>query len=216
MDASRQCGWRLALKRALDVTVASVGLLLASPLMLAAAVCILLSMGRPVVFRQQRPGRNKVPFILLKFRTMRNEPDKSGRQLPDAERLTLVGRILRASSLDELLQLWNVLRGDLSLVGPRPLLMQYLDRYTPEQMRRHEVLPGITGWAQVNGRNALSWPEKFTLDMWYVDHWSLALDLRILAKTLWQVITRRGISQHGHATMPEFAPDEALDLKRSR
>ena len=216
MDASRQCGWRLALKRALDVTVASVGLLLASPLMLAAAVCILLSMGRPVIFRQQRPGRNKVPFILLKFRTMRNERDTSGRQLPDGERLTLVGRILRASSLDELPQLWNVLRGDLSLVGPRPLLMQYLDRYTPEQMRRHEVLPGITGWAQVNGRNALSWPEKFRLDMWYVDHWSLALDLRTLAKTLWQVITRRGISQHGHATMPEFEADEALDLKRSR
>jgi lipopolysaccharide/colanic/teichoic acid biosynthesis glycosyltransferase len=147
---------------------------------------------------------------------MRNGRDKSGRLLPDAERLTSVGRILRAVSLDELPQLWNVLRGDLSLVGPRPLLMQYLDRYTPEQMRRHEALPGITGWAQVNGRNALSWPEKFSLDVWYVDHWSLALDLRILWRTLWQVVTRRGISQQGHATMPEFNPGETFDLKQTR
>ncbi len=147
---------------------------------------------------------------------MRNERDKSGRPMADAQRLTLVGRMLRATSLDEIPQLWNVLRGDLSLVGPRPLLMQYLDRYTPEQMRRHEVIPGITGWAQVNGRNALSWPEKFSLDVWYVDHWSLALDLRILCKTLWQVLTRRGISQQGHATMPEFNPGEALDVKQSR
>ena len=195
MNASRQHGWRLTLKRALDVAAALTGLILVSPLMLVAAVVILLSMGPPVIFRQQRPGRNRVPFTLFKFRTMGNERDKSGRLLPDAERLSFVGRVLRAMSLDELPQLWNVLRGDLSLVGPRPLLMQYLERYTPEQMRRHEVLPGITGWAQVNGRNALSWPEKFSLDVWYVDHWSLALDLRILWKTLWQVVTRRGISQ---------------------
>lgn len=197
------------MKRTLDVTAAIAGLILVSPLMLVAAAIIWLSMGPPVLFRQQRPGRDRVPFTLLKFRTMRNETDKFGRLLPDAERLTSVGRLLRAMSLDELPQLWNVLKGELSLVGPRPLLMQYLDRYTPEQMRRHEVLPGITGWAQVNGRNALSWPEKFSLDVWYVDHWSLALDLRILWKTLWQVVTRRGISQQGHATMPELNPGEA-------
>ncbi len=216
MDVSRQRGWRLALKRTFDFSVALAGLILVSPLMLVAAVSILVSMGAPVIFRQQRPGKNKVPFTLLKFRTMRNESDNSGRMLPDAERLTLVGRMLRASSLDELPQLWNVVRGELSLVGPRPLLMQYLDRYTAEQTRRHEVLPGITGWAQVNGRNALSWPEKFKLDVWYVDHWSLGLDLRILCKTLWLVVTRRGISQPGHTTMPEFNPGETLDLKQSR
>jgi lipopolysaccharide/colanic/teichoic acid biosynthesis glycosyltransferase len=215
-DAHRQRGWRLALKRAMDVTAALVGLVLTGPLMLVSAASILLSMGRPVIFRQQRPGKNKAPFTLFKFRTMREERDKSGNLLPDAARLTAVGRILRTASLDELPQLWNVLRGDLSLVGPRPLLMQYLGRYTPQQTRRHEVLPGITGWAQVNGRNALSWPEKFSLDVWYVDHWSLALDLRILWKTLWQVVTRRGISNQGHATMPEFNPGEALDLEQSR
>ena len=216
MDASRQRGWRLRLKRALDVSVALPGLIVVSPLMLVVAGAIFLSMGRPVIFRQRRPGKNRVPFTLYKFRTMRNEKDKSGSLLSDAERLTVVGRMLRAISLDELPQLWNVLRGDLSLVGPRPLLMQYLDRYTPEQMRRHEVLPGITGWAQVNGRNTLSWPEKFKLDVWYVDHWSLALDLRILWKTFWLVITRQGISQQGHATVPEFNPGETLDLKESR
>jgi lipopolysaccharide/colanic/teichoic acid biosynthesis glycosyltransferase len=212
----RQRGWRLGLKRALDVGVALAGLILVSPLMLVTATTVFLSMGPPVIFRQQRPGKDKVPFTLFKFRTMGDERDKSGRLLPDAERLTLLGRIMRAMSLDELPQLWNVLKGDLSLVGPRPLLMEYLGRYTPEQMRRHEVLPGITGWAQVNGRNALNWPEKFNLDVWYVDHWSLALDLRILWRTLWQVVTRRGISQQGHATMPEFNPGEALDLENIR
>ena len=212
----RQRGWRLGLKRALDVGVALAGLILVSPLMLVTATTVFLSMGPPVIFRQQRPGRNKGPFTLFKFRTMRDERDNSGRLLPDAERLTLLGRIMRTMSLDELPQLWNVLKGDLSLVGPRPLLMEYLGRYTPEQMRRHEALPGITGWAQVNGRNALNWPEKFNLDVWYVDHWSLALDLRILWRTLWQVVTRRGISQQGHATMPEFNPGEALDLENIR
>ena len=199
-----QSGWRLALKRALDVSAALAGLILLSPLMLVTAAAISLSMGPPVIFRQQRPGRKKVPFTLFKFRTMRDEKDKFGRLLPDAERLTFVGRILRATSLDELPQLWNVLWGDLSLVGPRPLLTEYLERYTAEQMRRHDVLPGITGWAQINGRNQLSWPEKFNLDLWYVDHWSLKLDFYILCKTLWQVVKREGISQPGHATMPEF------------
>jgi len=216
MDASRQRGWRLRFKRSLDVGLVLPGLIVVSPFMAVAAGAIFLTMGRPVIFRQQRPGKDRVPFTLFKFRTMRNAKDKSGGLLPDAERLTSVGRLLRAMSLDELPQLWNVLRGDLSLVGPRPLLMQYLDRYTPEQMRRHDVLPGITGWAQVNGRNALSWPEKFKLDVWYVDHWSLALDFRILWKTLWLVVTRQGISQRGHATMPEFKPGEALDLEQSR
>jgi lipopolysaccharide/colanic/teichoic acid biosynthesis glycosyltransferase len=216
MEGSSQTGWRLRLKRALDVSAALVGLIVASPVMLVTAVAILVAMGRPVIFRQQRPGKNKVPFTLYKFRTMREEKDEFGRLLPDAERLTLVGRIVRATSLDELPQLWNVLKGELSLVGPRPLLMEYLERYTPEQMRRHEVLPGISGWAQVNGRNALGWPEKFSLDVWYVDHWSLWLDLRILGKTLWQVVTGQGISQQGHATMPEFNPGEAVDLKSSQ
>jgi sugar transferase EpsL len=182
----------------LDRTVAGVALLLLSPVLLVLAVLIAFTMGRPVLFRQRRPGYRGQPFYLVKFRTMR-----SG-DLPDDERLTRVGRFLRASSLDHLPELWNVLTGDVSLVGPRPLLMVYLDRYTPRQARRHEVKPGMTGWAQVNGRNALDWDEKFELDIWYVDHWSLGLDLKILARTVGQVLRRRGISHPGNATMPEF------------
>jgi lipopolysaccharide/colanic/teichoic acid biosynthesis glycosyltransferase len=158
----------------------------------------------PVLFRQIRPGKYAQPFTLLKFRTMTVARDIHGQLLPDGERITRLGRFLRACSLDELPQLWNVLRGDMSLVGPRPLLMQYLARYTPEQLRRHQVSPGITGWAQVNGRNALSWDEKFAMDTWYVDHWNLLLDARILAITLRKVLTRQGISNQNHATMPEF------------
>jgi lipopolysaccharide/colanic/teichoic acid biosynthesis glycosyltransferase len=161
-------------------------------------------MGPPVFFRQLRPGLHGRPFRVVKFRTMADARDARGGLLPDAARLTAVGRVLRATSLDELPQLWNVLRGELSLVGPRPLLMQYLPRYSPEQARRHDVLPGVTGWAQVHGRNALSWEDKFALDVWYVDHWSPWLDLRILAATLLHVARREGISQPGHATMPEF------------
>ena len=157
-----------------------------------------------MLFRQDRPGLHGRPFEVLKFRTMLDAAGPDGRPLPDAERLTGLGRFLRRTSLDELPQLWNVLRGDISLVGPRPLLMQYLPRYSPEQARRHEVCPGITGWAQVNGRNALTWEEKFELDVWYVDHWSLALDLRILAMTAWRVLRGAGVAQAGHATMPEF------------
>jgi len=212
--ASTQDGWRLAAKRALDVTVAAFGLVLLSPVILLTTLLVLFSVGRPILYRQQRPGKNGIPFTLLKFRTMREERDAAGRLLPDGERLTFSGRVLRATSLDELPQLWNVMRGDLSLVGPRPLLTQYLDRYTPQQMRRHEVLPGITGWAQVNGRNALSWPEKFQLDVWYVDHWSLWLDVRIVCKTIWHVLTRKGISQEGHATMPEFEAGDKSYLQR--
>jgi lipopolysaccharide/colanic/teichoic acid biosynthesis glycosyltransferase len=162
------------------------------------AVLILSSLGRPVLFRQRRPGLRGRPFELLKFRTMREGHG------PDKERLTTVGRFLRTWSLDELPELWNVLRGDMSLVGPRPLLMQYLARYSARQARRHEVKPGLTGWAQLNGRNALTWDEKFELDVWYVDNWSPWLDVCILGRTFWQVLRREGISQEGHATMPEF------------
>lgn len=161
-------------------------------------------MGRPVLFRQRRPGRGGRPFGMVKFRTMSDARDAEGRLLPDGERLTLVGRFLRATSLDELPELWNVLVGDMSLVGPRPLLMAYLDRYTPEQARRHDVKPGVTGWAQINGRNAISWDEKFALDTWYVDNRSLWLDMRILYATVMQVVRRKDINSAEAATMPEF------------
>lgn len=204
----RQRGWQAGVKRLLDRAAAAAGLVLLSPLLALVALAIRLDMGAPVLFRQERPGRHARPFRVVKFRTMRHALGRDGRPLPDAERLTALGRFLRASSLDELPQLWNVLRGDLALVGPRPLLMQYLPRYSPEQARRHEVTPGITGWAQVNGRNAISWEEKFALDVWYVDHWSLALDLKILALTALRVVNRSGISKEGHATMPEFMGSE--------
>jgi lipopolysaccharide/colanic/teichoic acid biosynthesis glycosyltransferase len=191
-------------KKAIDRSVAGVALAASSPVLLGSMVAIRSTMGSPVLFSQQRPGRGGKPFHVYKLRTMRDSRDEHGNLLPDRDRLTPLGRLLRALSLDELPQLWNVLRGDISLVGPRPLLMQYLERYTPEQSRRHDVIPGITGWAQINGRNALTWDEKFKLDLWYVDNWSLLLDLRILARTVRQVIARDGISSGGHATMPEF------------
>lgn len=199
-----QAGWRLAVKAAIDRVAALGGLVVAAPLLAVVALLVRLSMGSPVLFRQERPGRLGRPFELVKFRTMRDAADADGRLLPDEARLTRVGSFLRATSLDELPQLWNVVRGELSLVGPRPLLMRYMPRYTAEQARRHQVLPGLTGWAQVNGRNAISWEEKFALDVWYVDHWSLALDLRIVAMTAIRVLRRSGISRKGHATMPEF------------
>lgn len=192
------------LKRALDLGVAGAVLLVAAPVMAAAAVAIRLRMGSPVLFRQTRPGLGGRPFQILKFRTMRDAVDAAGQPLPDADRITAVGEFLRKTSIDELPQMWNVLRGDMSLVGPRPLLMEYLPLYSPAQARRHEVRPGITGWTQVNGRNALSWEEKFRLDVWYVDHRSFRLDLRILALTALRVLRRDGISQHGHATMEKF------------
>jgi len=201
---SKQSGWRFYIKGAFDRGAALCGFIVLSPVFLVASVLVWLFMGRPILFRQQRPGRFEKPFWLLKFRTMSDRRDVSGRLLPDADRLTLVGRLLRATSLDELPQLWNVFRGDISLVGPRPLLMQYLPRYSPEQARRHDVLPGITGWAQVNGRNGIDWEKKFEHDVWYVDHWSLRLDIRILFLTIWQVFRRQGISSTNHATMPEF------------
>jgi len=195
-------------KRVFDLLAALVGLVLLVPLLALLALLVWIFHGRPVLFRQERPGYRGVPFFLYKFRSMTDARDAEGRLLPDAARLTPFGRFLRASSLDELPELFNVLRGEMSLVGPRPLLMQYLGRYNAEQMRRHEVLPGITGWAQVNGRNALTWPDKFRLDVWYVDNWSLWLDVKILAITLWKVLKREGISQPGHATAEEFMGNE--------
>ena len=191
-------------KRIFDLLLTSLGLILISPILLILIVLVRVKLGAPVLFRQQRPGYRGRPFYIYKFRTMTDARDAQGRLLPDAERLTGLGRRLRSSSLDELPELFNVLRGEMSLVGPRPLLMQYLERYSPEQARRHDVLPGITGWAQVNGRNALTWEDKFRLDVWYVDHRSFALDLKILALTLQKVIRREGISQPGHATAEEF------------
>jgi lipopolysaccharide/colanic/teichoic acid biosynthesis glycosyltransferase len=195
-------------KRLFDLIAASLGLLLLSPLLGVLALWVRIELGRPIFFRHQRPGYRAHPFTLLKFRTMKEASDAQGSPLPDAERLTRLGKVLRSSSLDDLPNLWNVLRGEMSLVGPRPLLMQYLERYSAEQARRHEVLPGMTGWAQVNGRNALDWAERFRLDVWYVDHWSLRLDLRILWMTVTPVLRREGISQPGHATSEEFKGDQ--------
>jgi len=196
------------MKRAFDVLVAAAAVTLLAPLLLATAGAVRLCLGKPVLFTQLRPGLHGAPFRMIKFRTMREAVDAKGQPLPDGERLTRLGRFLRAASLDELPELWNVLRGDMSLVGPRPLLMEYLPLYSPEQARRHEVKPGITGWVQVNGRNALSWEEKFRLDVWYVDHASLWLDIKIVALTFWKTIRRDGISQQGHATMPDFLGSE--------
>ena len=193
-----------SIKRLIDLTAGSLLLVVSLPVMGLVALAIWLVMGRPVLFRQIRSGYMAKPFTLYKFRTMGDAYDDDGTPRPDAERLTRVGRLLRRASLDELPQLWNVLRGDLSLVGPRPLLMQYLPLYTPEQARRHEVKPGITGWAQVNGRNAIGWEQKFELDTWYVDHWSLGLDIKILAMTVFKVLNMEGISGKGEATMAPF------------
>jgi len=191
-------------KRLFDLLVALFGLILLSPLLAVLAWQIRRRLGTPVLFRQVRPGLHGRPFELIKFRSMRDALDADGRPLPDAERLTPFGGFLRASSLDELPELWNVLRGDMSLVGPRPLLMEYLPLYSAEQARRHAVRPGITGWAQVNGRNALSWEDKFRLDVWYVDHRSLRLDLKIILLTLRKVVARDGITALGHATTYAF------------
>lgn len=191
-------------KRMVDILAAIVGLLVLSPVFLIVSLLVVADLGRPVLFAQLRPGKNGKLFRMYKFRTMRDVMGADGCQLPDSKRLTKLGRFLRSTSLDELPELINVLSGHMSLVGPRPLLPQYLDRYTPEQARRHDVKPGITGWAQVNGRNALTWEEKFQLDVWYVDNWSLWLDLRILLMTAAKVLKREGITSDGCATAPEF------------
>jgi lipopolysaccharide/colanic/teichoic acid biosynthesis glycosyltransferase len=192
------------LKRLLDCLIACFALLVFSPLMLVIALLVWRKLGTPVIFRQQRPGLNETLFTMVKFRTMRDAVDKHGQPLPDSERLTAFGRWLRATSLDELPELWNVLRGEMSLVGPRPLLAEYLPLYNDQQRRRHDVRPGITGWAQVNGRNAIDWEQKFALDVWYVDHVSFGLDVKIIAMTLRRVLKREAISAEGHATMPKF------------
>jgi len=192
------------MKRLFDLVVAVIVMALFSPLFLVVLLIVLVRLGQPVFFSQIRPGQHAKPFKMVKFRTMRDERDSSGQLLSDTVRLTKFGRFLRSTSLDELPELWNVLKGDMSLVGPRPLLMEYLPLYSREQARRHEVRPGITGWAQVNGRNALSWEEKFKLDVWYVDNQSLWLDLQILFMTIKKVLIREGISAKGDATMPVF------------
>jgi lipopolysaccharide/colanic/teichoic acid biosynthesis glycosyltransferase len=190
-------------KRLFDVFVSAVALVLLSPLLLAVGVAIRIRMGSPVFFRQQRPGLQGCPFEVIKFRTMIADKENRG-VASDAQRLTRLGRLLRATSIDELPELWNVLKGDMSLVGPRPLLMQYLPRYSPEQARRHDVRPGLTGWAQVQGRNLVGWEEKFAMDVWYVNNRSFLLDLKILAMTAWTVVARRGVAAEGSATMHEF------------
>jgi len=191
-------------KRLFDLTGTIIGLVLLSPFYLVVPVLVWAFLGRPLLFRQVRAGYKGKPFTIYKFRTMTDRRGPDGNLLPDAERLTRFGRFLRASSLDDLPQAWNILRGDMSAVGPRPLMVKYLERYSPEQMRRHDVLPGITGWAQVNGRNAIDWEEKFRLDVWYVDHWSFWLDIKILFMTVSTVLKREGVSQPGHATAEEF------------
>lgn len=196
------------LKRAFDVVCSTLALLLLWPVLLILCVLVRIKLGSPVFFRQQRPGLHGKPFMMIKFRTMLDACDGQGNPLPDDVRLTRFGRMLRATSLDELPELWNVLKGDMSLVGPRPLLMDYLPLYSPEQARRHEVRPGITGWAQINGRNALSWPDKFALDVWYVDHRTLLLDIRILLLTVKKVFVREGISAEGHATTTRFTGED--------
>ena len=198
----------MVVKRLIDVAVAISVLTFGAPVIAATAALVYIDLGKPLLFRQDRVGRGGRIFELIKFRTMRNALDRNARPLPDSDRLTAIGRFLRASSLDELPQLLNVLRGDMSLVGPRPLLVEYLPRYSAQQARRHEVKPGITGLAQVEGRNGLTWPEKFQLDVFYVDHQSLALDMKILARTVAAVLLRQGISAAGSATMPAFQGEQ--------
>jgi len=196
------------IKRILDFVLSIIIMLVCLPVMLIVGLIIFLTEGRPIFFFHERPGKDGQPFKLIKFRSMRNARDAEGNLLPDGERITNFGNFIRKTSIDELPEFINVLRGEMSLVGPRPLLMQYVDRYSPQQFRRHEVLPGITGWAQVNGRNAISWNEKFMLDIWYIDHWSVWLDIKILLLTVWKVISGEGISQPGRATMDEFKGNE--------
>lgn len=219
MNGGKRAVAAARLKRVLDVVVSAILLVVLSPLILLLAVLALIVHGRPVLLRQQRPGLLGRPFVIFKFRTMTDDRDAAGELLPDHARITRFGRFLRHTSIDELPELYNVLKGEMSLVGPRPLLMRYLDRYSPEQMRRHEIRPGITGWTQVNGRNALSWDEKFALDLWYIEHRSLGLDLKILLMTVWKALKREGITRPGWATTEEFwgilgQPEDRLEAAR--
>lgn len=199
-----QCLVEAAVKRVFDVFVAAIALMLLAPILAIVALLVRIKLGGPILFRQQRPGRNGQAFEMIKFRSMLDAVDRDGKPLPDSDRLTSFGRLLRSTSLDELPELFNVLRGDMSLVGPRPLLMQYLPLYSPEQARRHEVRPGLTGWAQINGRNAIDWDEKFLMDVWYVDNRTFLLDLKIILLTLRKVVFREGITAEGEATMLPF------------
>jgi lipopolysaccharide/colanic/teichoic acid biosynthesis glycosyltransferase len=203
----------MCFKRFFDFWVSLLCMILLSPVLFVLCFLVWWMHGLPIFFRQIRPGLYGAPFECIKFRTMTDARDFDGNPLPDSDRMTCLGSFMRSTSLDELPELWNVLKGDMSLVGPRPLLMEYLPLYTPEQARRHEVRPGITGWAQINGRNSLSWEEKFAMDVWYVDHHCFLLDMKILWLTLWNVVSRKGISADGHATMPKFkgSPDTEKD-----
>lgn len=192
------------IKSLLDRLIAAIALIILAPIILLVAIAIYIYMGSPIVFSQLRPGKDGRIFTFYKFRTMTDKRDKEGNLLPDEQRLTAFGQFLRETSLDELPQLWNVLKGDMSLVGPRPLLVRYLDRYTPEQAHRHDVQPGITGLAQIQGRNGISWEEKFKLDVWYIDNWSLWLDLKILFLTVFKVLLKEGIDQEGNVSSEEF------------
>jgi sugar transferase EpsL len=201
-------------KRTFDLFVSGLALVILFPVLAVTAISVRVFLGKPVLFRQARPGLHGTVFEMVKIRTMTDARDATGALLPDAMRLTRFGRFMRSSSLDELPELWNVLKGDMSLVGPRPLLVEYLDRYTPLQRRRHDVRPGITGWAQVKGRNALSWDEKFAFDLWYVDNRSFVLDLKIIAMTVWKLLAREGISHGNEVTMPRFGVDhDSMKLK---
>lgn len=204
------------IKRLVDILVAVPSVIILSPVLILIGFLVHLKIGAPVLFRQARPGLGGKPFTIYKYRTMTDEQDEEGNLLSDGERLTRLGRFLRKTSIDELPELFNVIKGDMSIVGPRPLLMQYLERYTPEQARRHEVKPGITGWAQVNGRNAITWEDKFRLDVWYVDNWSIGLDVKIIALTLWKILKREGISQPGQATAEPFMGKSEPHAKAQR
>jgi lipopolysaccharide/colanic/teichoic acid biosynthesis glycosyltransferase len=201
-NLSRQSG--ILVKSLLDRIVAAIALIVLSPVILIVAIAIYFRIGSPLIFTQPRPGKNSRIFTFYKFRTMTDERDNEGNLLPDEKRLLPFGEFLRQTSLDELPQLWNVVKGDMSFVGPRPLMVEYLPRYSPQQARRHDVMPGVTGWAQINGRNDISWEDKFNFDVWYVDNWSLWLDLKILFLTVTKVLRKEGISQEGHATCEEF------------
>lgn len=191
-------------KRLFDLSFSFLALVVLSPILLLTAILVRIFLGTPILFKQKRPGFKGRPFFIYKFRSMRDAADRAGNPLPDSERLTRFGRILRSLSLDELPELFNILRGEMSFVGPRPLLMEYIPLYSPEQARRHDVVPGLTGWAQVNGRNALDWAARFKLDVWYVDNWSFGLDIKIIWMTVWKTISREGINQQGQATMEAF------------
>jgi sugar transferase EpsL len=195
-------------KRLFDLAFALIALIILSPVILVTAILVRIFIGTPILFKQQRPGYKGQPFFIYKFRSMTNRLARDGSLLPDAERLTRFGRLLRSLSLDELPELLNIIRGEMSFVGPRPLLMQYLPLYSPEQARRHDVVPGLTGWAQVNGRNALDWPTRFKLDVWYVDNWSFWLDIKIILMTAWKAVSREGVNQEGQATVEYFRGEQ--------